>query len=233
MGDCSNMYGCRPDGQQCDRIFQKFRWKSFLYKNIVRTVRHWRPAGCTSVASNFHIRLRASGRQFFNMQFPYLYCVRPNHEVQASGRLKWNWQFPSLMNARPDQVCQTSGWLILNCDSCLTETCVRTGYHMVRTVDWSSLSWNLERIRKPFENWEASGHAAETSGRVQVGTKTSRYSVGVRMEGARRLYRWCWSITRLDGMRHRPDWWNSGQRGIRTGWLDRPDGWQGTWISSD
>jgi hypothetical protein len=27
-----------------------------------------------------------------------------------------------------------------------------------------------------------------------------------------------------DGMARRPDGWNSGQMGVRTGWLDRPDG---------
>jgi hypothetical protein len=47
----------RPDGQQCDRIFWKFHWKSFLFKSHVRTVRHWRPDGRMSTASNFHIRL--------------------------------------------------------------------------------------------------------------------------------------------------------------------------------
>jgi hypothetical protein len=31
-------------------------------------------------------------------------------------------------------------------------------------------------------------------------------------------------------MTRRPDGWNSGQMGVQTGWLDRPDGWQGTWI---
>jgi hypothetical protein len=34
-------------------------------------------------------------------------------------------------------------------------------------------------------------------------------------------------------MTRRPDGWISGQIGVRTGWFDRPDGWQGTWISSD
>jgi hypothetical protein len=29
---------------------------------------------------------------------------------------------------------------------------------------------------------------------------------------------------RPDGMAGRPDGWNSGQMGVRTGWLDRPDG---------
>jgi hypothetical protein len=34
-------------------------------------------------------------------------------------------------------------------------------------------------------------------------------------------------------MTRRPDGWNSGQMGVRTGWLNRLDDWQGTWISSD
>jgi len=97
---------------------------------------------------------------------------------QSSERLKSNRQFPSLMHARPDHGCQTSGRSYLNCDSCLTETRVRTGYYIVRTDDWSSLSWNLERNQKLIEYWEASGDAAETSGRMQAGTETSRYSMG-------------------------------------------------------
>jgi hypothetical protein len=49
-----------PDRQLCNRIFQKFRWKSFLFKSCVRMVRDWRLDGRMSTASNFHIRLRAS-----------------------------------------------------------------------------------------------------------------------------------------------------------------------------
>jgi hypothetical protein len=33
-----------------------------------------------------------------------------------------------------------------------------------------------------------------------------------------------WSDWRPDGMARRPDVWNSGQIGVQTGWLDRPDG---------
>jgi hypothetical protein len=65
-----------------------------------------------------------------------------------------------------------------DCDSCLKETLIRTGYHIVPTVDLSSLSWNLERNQKLIEYWEASGRDVETSGRMQVGTETSRYSIG-------------------------------------------------------
>jgi hypothetical protein len=77
----------------------------------------------------------ASGRLNFNTQFQYQMCVHPDHEGQTSGRLKSNRQFPYTMHQRPDQDCQTSGRSILKCDSCLTETRVWTGYHIVRTVD--------------------------------------------------------------------------------------------------
>jgi len=33
-----------------------------------------------------------------------------------------------------------------------------------------------------------------------------------------------WSDWRSNGMARRPDGWNSGQMGVRMGWLDRPDG---------
>jgi hypothetical protein len=33
---------------------------------------------------------------------------------------------------------------------------------------------------------------------------------------------------RPDDMARRSDGWNSGQMSVRTGWYDRPDGWQGT-----
>jgi hypothetical protein len=33
-----------------------------------------------------------------------------------------------------------------------------------------------------------------------------------------------WSVGCPDGMARRPDGWNSGQIGVQTGWLDRPDG---------
>jgi hypothetical protein len=76
-----------------------------------------------------------SGRLNFNTQFPYLMRVRPDHEGETSRRLKSNRQLPYTMHQRPDHSCQMSGQFILNCDSCLTEIRVRTGYHIVRTVD--------------------------------------------------------------------------------------------------
>jgi hypothetical protein len=61
MSDCCDKYGCRLDRQLCDRKFQDFRWKYFLFESRIRTVRHYRPDGCTSAANNFQIRLRVSG----------------------------------------------------------------------------------------------------------------------------------------------------------------------------
>jgi len=46
----------------------------------------------------------------------------------------------------------------------------------------------------------------------QAGIETSRYSVGVWTEGARRPDGWCLSNWCPDGMTRRPDGWNSGQR---------------------
>jgi hypothetical protein len=85
MGDCSNMYGCRPDGQQSDRIFWKFCRKSFMFKSRVWTVRHWRPDGRTSAASNFHIRLRASGPWGMNVRTAILQHAISITAMRASG----------------------------------------------------------------------------------------------------------------------------------------------------
>jgi hypothetical protein len=95
----------------------------------------------------------ASRRLNFSTQFPYPMRVRSDHKGETSGRLKSNRQLPYTMHQRPGHSCQMSGQFILNCDSCLTEIGVRTIYHIVRTVDWSSISWNLERISELFENW--------------------------------------------------------------------------------
>jgi hypothetical protein len=76
-----------------------------------------------------------SGRLNFNTQFPYLIRVRPDHKGETSGRLKLNRQLPYTMHLHPDHSCQMSGRSNSNCDSCLMDTRVRTGYHIVRTVD--------------------------------------------------------------------------------------------------
>jgi len=116
-------------------FFKIFAGKSFLYRNIVWM--GWLDCldGRTPAASNFHNRLRASGRLNFNTQFPYLMRVCLDHEGETSGRLKSNQQLPYTMHQRPDHSYQMFGRFILNCDSCLTEIRVRTRYHIVRTID--------------------------------------------------------------------------------------------------
>jgi hypothetical protein len=74
----------RLDGQQCDRIILEFHWKSFLFKSRVRTVRHYRPDGRTSAASNFHIRLRASGPWGMNVRTAILQHTISISDMRAS-----------------------------------------------------------------------------------------------------------------------------------------------------
>jgi hypothetical protein len=153
MGDCCNMYGRRPDWQLYDRIFQKFRWKSFLFKSRVRTVRHWRPNGRTSTASNFHIRLRASGPRGMNVWTTIHQHAISISAMRASGPWEVDVRTVEVESAISILVVRTSGprltnvrMVILNCDSCLIYERVWTGNHIVWTVYQSSYILNLERI---------------------------------------------------------------------------------------
>jgi hypothetical protein len=109
MGDCSEIYGCRPDGghgpsgwQLCDQNFWDFRRKSFLFESRIRMVRHCRPDGRTSAASNFHIRLHASGPRGMAIQTVNLQHAISISDERVSGWLKLNTQFPYQMHVRPD-----------------------------------------------------------------------------------------------------------------------------------
>jgi hypothetical protein len=150
MGVRQNMPGSRPDGGQgmSVRTIVRQDFPKFLRRNLscIRTSSGWDGSIARTDASPLQVisisgfacpdhGAGLSGRVNFNTQFPYLMRVRPDHEGETSGRLKSNRQLPYMMHQRPDHSCQTSGRSILNCNSCLTETCVRTGYHIVRTVD--------------------------------------------------------------------------------------------------
>jgi len=103
--------------------------------SIVRTdARPLQVISITGLARPDH-GVGVSERLNFNTQFPYLMRVSSDHEVETSGRLKSNRQLPYTMHQRPDHNCQMSERFILNCDSCLTEIRVWTGYHIVRTFD--------------------------------------------------------------------------------------------------
>jgi hypothetical protein len=150
MGVRQNIPGGRPGGEPWPsgrttvrQDFLKFsrrnisciRTLSGRDGSIVRTdARPLQVISITGFARPDH-GVGASGRLKFNTQFPYLMRVRPDHEGETSGRLKSNQQLPYTMHQHLDHSCQTSGRSILNCDSCLTETHIRTGYHIVRTVD--------------------------------------------------------------------------------------------------
>jgi hypothetical protein len=111
------------------------RTSSGLHGSIVRTDAHpLQVISITGFARPNH-GTGASGRLNFNTQFPYLMGVSPDHEGETSRRLKSNRQLPYTMHQHPNHSCQMSGRFILNCDSCLTEIRVRTGYHIVQTVD--------------------------------------------------------------------------------------------------
>jgi hypothetical protein len=96
-----------------------------------------RPLQVISITSFAHPDHGAgvSGWLNFNTQFPYLIRVRSDHEGETSERFKSNRQLPYTMHLRSDHSCQMSGRFILNCDSYFSEIRVRTGYHIVRTVD--------------------------------------------------------------------------------------------------
>jgi hypothetical protein len=144
------MPGSRPDGgpwpsrqTTVRQGFPKISWRNLSYirtsferdGSIVRTdARPLQVISITGFARPDH-GAGASGRLNFNTQFPYLMRVSPDHEGETSGRLKSNRQLPYTMHQCPDHSCQISGRFILNCDSWLTEIRVRTGYHIVRTVD--------------------------------------------------------------------------------------------------
>jgi hypothetical protein len=92
MGDCSVICGCHPnDGQGSSRqttvrqISKNFAKKSFLFKSHIQTVRHCRPDDRTSAASNFHIRLRASGPWGMSVRMAELQHAISISAMRASG----------------------------------------------------------------------------------------------------------------------------------------------------
>jgi hypothetical protein len=181
-----------------------------------------RPDGRTSIASNFLIR---------HSSFRTMGDERPDGYSSTRNFHICNPRVRTMIGSRPDGWSRIGNFLLW-CTRVRTtavrrpdlkKTRIWTGYHIVRTVDWSSLSWNLERNQKMIEYWETSGRAAETPGRMQAGTETSRYSMGsgrndnfVRTDDAG-LYgvRTGWHVVQTDGT---VDRWASGRDGsiVRT-----------------
>jgi hypothetical protein len=136
-------------GQLCDRIFQKFRWKSFLFKSRVRTVRHWSPNGRTSATSNFHIRLRVSGPRGMNVRTTELQHAISISVMRASEPWRAGIQTVDVESAISILVARASGsWYLkvvrTRCWDVRTDASwnrsfsiqcrVRTVWHVVQTV---------------------------------------------------------------------------------------------------
>jgi hypothetical protein len=81
----------------------------------------------------------------------------------------------------------------------------------------SSLIWTWKENMK-LDHWESSERAAETSERMQAGTKGSRcrWVSGRKSTSSERMI--LWSVEHPDGMVRRPDGWNYRQMSVRTGW---------------
>jgi hypothetical protein len=154
-----NLSCIRTSSGRDGSIVRTVDWSSlsWTWKESVLIDRPLQVISITGVARPDH-GAGVSGRLNFNTKFPYLIRVRPDHDGETSGRLKSNRQLPHTIHQRPDHSCQMSGRFILNCDSCLTEIRVQTGYHIVRTVDWSSLSWT----------WKESVNRSRTDRRPDV-----------------------------------------------------------------
>jgi hypothetical protein len=73
---------------------------------------------------------------------------------------------------------------------------------------------------KEIRNWSSTEGRPDVLLKRPDGCKLDRtFSIqySVRTEWSRRLDGWCWSVWSPDGMTRRPDGWNSGQIGVRTG----------------
>jgi len=224
MGDYCNIYGRRPDGQLCDRIFRKYRWKSFQFKNHVRTVRHWRPGSRTSTTSNFHIRIHASGPRGMNVRTTILQHAISIYTMRASG--------PRKADVRMVEV-ESAISLTNECASGPMLTDVRTVIFEMRFLPylWARPNGKLRRSNgvsifpyselgknlKLIDHWWTSGRAAEMSGRMQARTEASRHSVG-----SRRMILVCPAsgqdehVVRTDGT---VDRWTSGRDNMSSGRL--------------
>jgi hypothetical protein len=223
----------RPNGQLCDRIFRKFRWKSFLFKSPIRTVRHWHLDGRTSAASNFHIRLRASGPMGKNVRTAILQHSISISAMRASG--PWEVDVRTIevesTNSLTDE--RASGPMLTDFRTVIFE--LRFLPYLwarpdrkphcpddVSIFPCSELGKNLKLI----DHWWMFGRAAETSRWMQAGTEASWYSGGSRPKDT--SFGWmmlvCLASGRYDTSSGRMEQWTDGCPDRIT---RRPDGWQG------
>jgi hypothetical protein len=166
--------GCRPDsGPRPSRQttvrpkFLKFLWRSFLFESRVQTVRHWRPDGRTSAASNFHIkalRVRTGGTIVWTADLMHAISIS---DARASG--------PSWL---------ASGPLDLNCDTCFMDErfvaaifpylCLERNYEAWSNIESDPNGLLKHPDRCKLEQFEASRHRgrsgrkSKSSGRMML-----------------------------------------------------------------
>jgi len=85
MGDCCNMYGRCPDSEPKPSGQATVRQDFLKISLKIFPVEEPRPDGRTSAASNFHIRLRASGPWGMNVRTTILQHTISIFAMRASG----------------------------------------------------------------------------------------------------------------------------------------------------
>jgi hypothetical protein len=224
-----------PDRQLCDRIFWKFRWKSFLFKSRVRTVRLWRPDGRTSATSNFHIRLPASGPMGMNVRTTILQHTISISAMHASRPWEAGVRTVEVESAISILVARSSGPRL---------TDVRTVIFELRFLPylWVRLDRKPHRLDGvsifPYLNLERIWSWSITVGRLdgllrgfgwmQAGTEAFRYSVGFGRKDTSSGWMMlvCLASGRDGMLSGRMEQWTDGRP---DGITRRPDGWHGIW----
>jgi hypothetical protein len=186
-------------------------------------VRHWRPDGCTPAASNFHIRLCASGPRGMNIRTTILQHAISISAMRASGPWNadvWTVEVESTISLTDESA---SGPMLTDVRTVIFElqflhyVWVRPDGKPHRSDGVSIFPYlNLERIW----SWLITNGRLDGMLRGPDGCKLKQKPLDT-VEGPdgkiRRSDGWCWSVWRPDGMTRRPDGWNSWQMGVRTG----------------
>jgi hypothetical protein len=170
----------------CATGFPKnFAENLFLFKSNVRTVRHWRPDGRTSAASNFHIRLSASGPRGMSFRTAILQHAISISAMRASEPWEadvWTVEVESAISLTDERA---SGPMLTDVQTVVFE--LRFLPYLwarpdgkPRRPDGVSIFpyYELGKNLKLIDHWWASGRDTEMSGRMQAGIEASRYSGG-------------------------------------------------------
>jgi hypothetical protein len=118
--------------------FQKFRWKSFLFKSRVRTVRHCRSDGRMSATSNFHIEAPCVQTRRMGVWMVNLMHAISISDARASGRES-----------------TSSGWLQQSSHICVWKEILKLDWTL-RVVQTGCLCLDVCKL----EQFEASRHRA-------------------------------------------------------------------------